>query len=412
MILDYISIWYRSLLVCCISMFILSIYLLTSDFVILRILGGILLFISIIGIILSILGILSVWPFGCDSRWPKIIPGKGGKEFPWKKSLMFDQCISDNDCCQSYNTPMTCQGNNPESGIPKICVPTKWNCKTSDGSGFKNCISGDTKITDTTTSKLLYAGSFGSFAMTVAPYVGAIIGGGIGFFFGGPLGAVVGGVGGDVGGAELASLLPGAGSGPGDKDYWGAGTDFSKITINVSGTYDTMQECQNICKTTIESYKNSDFTKCQNIAKKYCKGKDIKDVKSCQNCLSKNQVKIDTCQPSGKKPDYDAAQKGESGCSSGDIWCGSGAEVDQAKCEQMVKPITDEQIQSIIDCPNKLKDHNICSTNTELTGNIENCTSCIDKNIKKIEGLGCQKNMTARDKINLCNQMSYYYRNH
>jgi hypothetical protein len=409
--LEYLSIWYRSLLVFSISLFILSIYFLTLDFVIFRIFGSILVFISIIAIIFSFLGMFSVWPFGCDSRWPEIIPGKGGKLFPWKKALMFDQCISDNDCCQSYNIPMTCQGKNPDSGIPKICMPTKWNCKTSEGTGYNNCISGYSEIKNRDTGKVLYpTGSFGAFAVEVAPYIGAIIGGGIGFFFGGPLGAVAGGVGGDVGGAELASLLPGGGPGPGDKDYWGAGTDFKKITINVSGTYDTIQECENKCKTTLDSYKNSDFTKCQDYAKKYCKGTDVKDIKSCQTCLSKNQVKIDTCQPSGKKPDYAAMQKGESGCPGGDIWCGSGIEVDQAKCQQIVKQITDEEIQSMIDCPAKLKDNNICSSNTELTGDIKNCTNCIDKNIQKIEELGCVKNMTDRDKIILCNQMSYYYR--
>ena len=410
-ILEYLSIWYRSLLICSISLFILSIYLLTIDEVLIRYMGGILLTISIIAIIFSFLGMFSVWPFGCDSRWPKIIPGKGGELFPWKKALMFNQCVSDNDCCQSYNVPMTCQGKNPDSGIPKICMPTKWNCKTSEGTGYNNCISGYSKITDPSTGKYTEVGSFGQLAMEVAPYLGAAIGGGLGFIFGGPLGAVAGAVGGDIGGAELASLLPGAGPGPGDKNYWGAGTDFKKITINVSGTYNTVQECENECKTTVDSYKNSDFTKCQSYAKKYCKGNDLKDVKSCQACLSKNQGKIDTCQPSGKKPDNAASQKGiNNGCPEGDIWCGSGIEVDQAKCEQMVKQITDEEINSMINCPSKLKDNNICSTNTELTGDIKNCTNCIDENINKIEELGCPKNMTDRDKIILCNQMSYYYR--
>ena len=414
--LNYISVWYRSLLITSILTLIVSTYLLTRNNVLSRMLGSLLLFISIISIILSILGIYSIWPFGCDSTWPKLIPYLGGKSFPWKKGLIFQQCNNDSDCCQSYNIPMSCQGAKPESGVPKICSPVKWNCKTSEGSGYKNCRSGYTKITDKNCidnkCKFIQAGSFGEIASEVAPVIGGVGGGALGFYYGGLTGAAVGSVGGDLTASELASLIPGAGAGPDDKQYWGAGTNFKKIDISVSGTYNTIEDCKDQCVTSVESYKDSDFTKCQDVIKKYCKGNDIKDVDSCKKCINKYQAKIETCQPSGKKPDYAAAARGESGCPKGDIWCGSGGalDVDASKCESIVNPESDEEIQSSLDCPKKLDENNICNTNNVLIGNPIDCKNCINQNKEKIEALGCPKNISDNDISELCYQMSLNFK--
>ena len=46
-------------------------------------------------------------------------------------------------------------------------------------------------------------------------------------------------------------------------------------TARLNGTYDKIQDCSSKCKTTIDSYKKSDFYKCQDYAKKYCKDSDL-----------------------------------------------------------------------------------------------------------------------------------------
>ena len=100
-----------SILLIIISMYIFSITNIGILFLILTIL-------FLIAVILSIIFI------NCDTTWPKAIPGLGGK-FIDRKSMLFEICQDDNDCCNSYNMKLRCQGSSEKSGIPKICTLAK-----------------------------------------------------------------------------------------------------------------------------------------------------------------------------------------------------------------------------------------------------------------------------------------------
>jgi hypothetical protein len=390
-LLNYISNWKITYLSISILSVVISMYLFSISNI-----GIIFLILSLLFAITIILSIIFV---KCDTKWPKTLPGLGGK-FIDRKSMLFEICQDDNDCCEAYNMELKCQGSSEKSGIPKICTPAKYNCIT-DAMGINKCTTGETTVIDKNDpGKPILVGSFGELAANTLPIIGGTGGALLGIKYGKSVDtAVGGGAGGRAFGQQIASMIPGGGEGPTDKDYWtGTGTDFDKITINVSGNYETIQDCRKKCDTTLDSYKNSDFYKCTDIVKDTCKD-SLDDIKKCTNCVSQKQNEIFRCHPSGSKPP----------CSKDEIYCGGGVELAETWCKN-INLDSDESIQKMIDCPNKLLDNKICNTSTQLIGDINNCTSCIDENISKIEELECPKDMNERDKINLCNRMSYYYR--
>jgi hypothetical protein len=403
-LLNKIADWKITFLLIPILAFVISIYL--HNIPIISAIGSTLSIICIFCIIIAILGIVFI---KCDTTWPEWVPHFGGK-FIDRKSMLFEICDNDGDCCDSYNMDLRCEGYS--KSVPKICTPAKYNCNT-DGGGYNRCETGKTTIIDKNDpGKPILVGSFGELARSTLDVLGPTAGALIGAKYGKGIKSTAGGYeGGKLIGDTIASMIPGGGEGPLDKGYWtGEGTDFDKITINVDGTYDTVQDCKKTCKTTLDSYKQSNFYKCIDVAKqKGCGGPfqgatDEEKIKNCTHCISDKQEQIIRCQPSGKK-----GKTFGDPCLKDDIWCGIGEEGTETWCKNIVKNQSDESIQKMIDCPTKLLDNGICATNKALIGNIHNCISCIDENIKRVEGVGCPINMNRRDKINLCNQMSYNY---
>ena len=116
------------------------------NFVIINVIFFILDIIVVVMIIMASLSLAQVWPFGCESRWPKIWLISDGNLTAWGKSGEFKQydstepnqgvCNTSSDCCDNINCVKFSK--HPVEGYYGRCEKKGFMCIT-DNKGIRTC---------------------------------------------------------------------------------------------------------------------------------------------------------------------------------------------------------------------------------------------------------------------------------